>query len=420
MTLTAQQPDNNVVRVALQALAAVLGRLPEPAHERQGRGARPAHRGLGPPRPAHAAGHRPRVGRRRHRGPAGRVLRGGGGHDARWRAEALRLLDAIEARGGALRAIERGEIQREIQESAYRFQRQVEAGERVIVGVNRFQEEGEEPPADILRIDPALERAQVERAARAARAPRSRPPGRPPSTPSSERARGRREPDARRSSTRCWPGPRSGRSRAACATSSASTGKRWCCERDRGIDAGAAPLPPARRGGDRARVPPAHHLPDRRRQPLRARGGRAGRAASGRPGAAGGGGGRARRCSRSPCRLRPALARRCRGCARCVPFLACILIYTNLHDTIGFVNPHDVHHWLVALDRVIFGVQPVRVGGALHHPRPHRGDAVPLPELLLDRALDRAPPARCSAAGRSSGPPPWACSSASTWATRST
>jgi membrane-associated phospholipid phosphatase len=41
-----------------------------------------------------------------------------------------------------------------------------------------------------------------------------------------------------------------------------------------------------------------------------------------------------------------------------VPFLACILIYTNLHDTIGFVNPHDVHHWLVAFDEMIFGVQP--------------------------------------------------------------
>jgi membrane-associated phospholipid phosphatase len=41
-----------------------------------------------------------------------------------------------------------------------------------------------------------------------------------------------------------------------------------------------------------------------------------------------------------------------------VPLLACFLIYTNLHDTIGFVNPHDVHHWLVAFDRMIFGVQP--------------------------------------------------------------
>jgi membrane-associated phospholipid phosphatase len=47
-----------------------------------------------------------------------------------------------------------------------------------------------------------------------------------------------------------------------------------------------------------------------------------------------------------------------RGMREIVPFVACILIYTNLHDTIGFVNPHDVHHWLAAFDQVIFGVQP--------------------------------------------------------------
>jgi len=47
-----------------------------------------------------------------------------------------------------------------------------------------------------------------------------------------------------------------------------------------------------------------------------------------------------------------------RGFRETLPFLACILIYTNLHDTIGFVNPHDVHHWLVALDDQLFGVQP--------------------------------------------------------------
>ena len=46
------------------------------------------------------------------------------------------------------------------------------------------------------------------------------------------------------------------------------------------------------------------------------------------------------------------------GLRETVPLLACLLIYTNLHDTIGFVNPHDVHHWLVALDAMIFGVQP--------------------------------------------------------------
>jgi membrane-associated phospholipid phosphatase len=47
-----------------------------------------------------------------------------------------------------------------------------------------------------------------------------------------------------------------------------------------------------------------------------------------------------------------------RGLRETVPFLACVLIYTNLHDTIGFVNPHDVHYWLIAFDDVIFGVQP--------------------------------------------------------------
>jgi membrane-associated phospholipid phosphatase len=47
-----------------------------------------------------------------------------------------------------------------------------------------------------------------------------------------------------------------------------------------------------------------------------------------------------------------------RGLRETLPFLACILIYTNLHDTIGFVNPHDVHHRLVAIDRAIFGVPP--------------------------------------------------------------
>jgi len=46
------------------------------------------------------------------------------------------------------------------------------------------------------------------------------------------------------------------------------------------------------------------------------------------------------------------------GMRETVPLLACFLIYTNLHDTIGFVNPNDVHHWLAALDRMIFGVEP--------------------------------------------------------------
>ena len=56
-------------------------------------------------------------------------------------------------------------------------------------------------------------------------------------------------------------------------------------------------------------------------------------------------------------KLRPGAAW-AKGLREVVPFLVCILIYTNLHDTIGFVNPHDVHDHLIALDRMLFGVQP--------------------------------------------------------------
>ncbi len=77
-------------------------------------------------------------------------------------AGAVEYLKKIEAMGGMLRAIEVGYVQREIQEAAYRYQKAVEAQEQVVVGVNRFQLE-EEPPVNVLRIDPALEEAQVER-----------------------------------------------------------------------------------------------------------------------------------------------------------------------------------------------------------------------------------------------------------------
>jgi methylmalonyl-CoA mutase N-terminal domain/subunit len=103
--------------------------------------------------------------------------------------EATRLLDRVEAAGGALRAIERGQVQREIQESAYRHQRQVERGERVIVGVNRFQDAGSGPEVEVLRIDPDVERAQVERV-RALRAKRPAAPVRAALDAVEERARG--------------------------------------------------------------------------------------------------------------------------------------------------------------------------------------------------------------------------------------
>ena len=162
VTLTAQQPDNNVVRVALQTLAAVLGgcqslhtnardealALPTEASARLALRTQQIV--------AHESGVADTV------DPLGGSYAVEAATDALER-EALRLIDQIEARGGALAAIERGDVQREIQESAYRHQRQVESGERVVVGVNRFQEEGEEPSGDILRIDAEVERAQAER-----------------------------------------------------------------------------------------------------------------------------------------------------------------------------------------------------------------------------------------------------------------
>ncbi len=162
VTLTAQQPDNNVVRVALQALAAVLG------------GCQSLHTNGKDEALALPTETSARLALRTQQviacesGVADTVDPLGGAYAVEAatvavETEAVRILEGIEARGGALRAIERGEIQRDIQESAYRFQRQVESGERVIVGVNRFEEAGEEPPADILRIDPGLERAQVQR-----------------------------------------------------------------------------------------------------------------------------------------------------------------------------------------------------------------------------------------------------------------
>src|SRR5206468_1937491 len=84
---------------------------------------------------------------------------------------AREYIDRINALGGALAAIERGYIQREIQNAAYDYQRAVEEGRQVIVGVNKFQSDEHNSPKPF-RIDPELERKQVERL-RSVRASRS-------------------------------------------------------------------------------------------------------------------------------------------------------------------------------------------------------------------------------------------------------
>ena len=72
------------------------------------------------------------------------------------------LLKKIDEMGGAPSAIEKGYIQREIQDSAYRYQREIENRERVVVGLNRFQVE-EEKPTNLLRVDPAVWVSQMEK-----------------------------------------------------------------------------------------------------------------------------------------------------------------------------------------------------------------------------------------------------------------
>jgi len=77
-------------------------------------------------------------------------------------SRAVDYLEKIDALGGMLRAIETGYVQREIQESAYRYQRAIERHEAIVVGVNEFRV-AEESPIPTLRVDPAIEQAQIER-----------------------------------------------------------------------------------------------------------------------------------------------------------------------------------------------------------------------------------------------------------------
>jgi methylmalonyl-CoA mutase N-terminal domain/subunit len=86
-------------------------------------------------------------------------------------AEAMALIGKIDQAGGVIACIEDGFIQRQIENSAYSFQCQVESGERIVVGVNRFQTDEEAAPP-LLRLDPAVEADQVARL-RAVRASRN-------------------------------------------------------------------------------------------------------------------------------------------------------------------------------------------------------------------------------------------------------
>ncbi len=154
VALTAQQPDNNVVRVALQALAAVLGGT-QSLHTN----ARDEALALPTDESALLALRTQQI-IAYETGVADTVDPLAGSYylealtaEIERRAEAY--LDRIQQIGGMLRAIEQGYVQREVGEAAYRDQQEVEAGRRVIVGVNRFQAAEEHLPL-ILRVDPAV------------------------------------------------------------------------------------------------------------------------------------------------------------------------------------------------------------------------------------------------------------------------
>ena len=173
VSLTAQQPLNNVVRTALEALAGGARRHPVAAHQLLRRGAGAADRGGGAGRAAHPADHRPRDRRRPTRRPARRLLvrreadrRDGG-------APPTSTSPGSTSWAGWSRRSARTSPSARSPTPPSRYQRELDERSRIVVGVNDFvQEDEDETP--ILRIDPALERKQVDRLAATRAAPRRR------------------------------------------------------------------------------------------------------------------------------------------------------------------------------------------------------------------------------------------------------
>ena len=158
-TLTAQQPDVNLVRTAVEALSAVLGGT-QSLHTNS----RDEALGLPTEESARLAlrtqqiiGYESGVTHTADPLAGSRVVEE---LTDSIEADVIGYLDRIDGMGGTLRAIENGYIQGEIQDAAYRFQQEVEAGQRIIVGVNRFQMEGA-TSVPLFRIDPEIERTQV-------------------------------------------------------------------------------------------------------------------------------------------------------------------------------------------------------------------------------------------------------------------
>jgi methylmalonyl-CoA mutase N-terminal domain/subunit len=169
-SLTAQQPEVNIARTTIQALAAVLG------------GTQSLHTNAMDEALALPTEQAARIALRTQQviahesGVADTADPLAGSYaieelTSEIEQRALGYIERIDAMGGMLRAIETGYVQREIQEAAYRYQKAIESQDAVVVGVNRFQSE-EESLIPTLRVDPHIEQEQVERV-RAVRARRN-------------------------------------------------------------------------------------------------------------------------------------------------------------------------------------------------------------------------------------------------------
>lgn len=160
-TLTAQQPENNIVRVTIQALAAVLG------------GTQSLHTNSFDEALSLPTEKAVRIALRTQQiiaeesGVADVVDPLGGSYYVEWltdriEEEAMKYIERIDEMGGMVKAIEAGYIQREIQKSAYEKQRRIDEGEITVVGVNKYQIE-EDIQLDILRIDENIVKKQIDR-----------------------------------------------------------------------------------------------------------------------------------------------------------------------------------------------------------------------------------------------------------------
>lgn len=163
-TLTAQQPENNIVRTAFQALAAVLG------------GTQSLHTNSMdetwalPTEKAVLIALRTQQLIAEETGVTNVIDPLGGSYfiealTDELEQQARAYFEKIDAMGGMVKAIENGYPQREIAEAAYRYQRLVDEGKRTVVGVNRYQIKGEELEIPLLKVDPEVEKSQAQRLA---------------------------------------------------------------------------------------------------------------------------------------------------------------------------------------------------------------------------------------------------------------